>query len=188
VIREDAKRFPVANGAPWPEPVETFLAAIADVAQLTLGLTSAIAEHTYTDGAHLRGELEAALCRAQVLAEHIPNGSQRAEALRQLGEMHAVATRTLMIAPAPSAAAIEAAEAGDPTAWNREKQAWIEGRLATGSSPRLPAQRRERRETRPERPQALRETSGEDHDADAVPTGSALAASSASAPGKAGPQ
>jgi hypothetical protein len=38
----------------------TFEAAIADVAQLTLGLISAIAEHAYADGAHLRTELPGA--------------------------------------------------------------------------------------------------------------------------------
>jgi hypothetical protein len=156
VIRKDAERTPVAGGPASPEPVEMFETAIADVAELTLGLASAIAEHAYEDGAQLRGELEGALCRAQVYAEHIPNGSQRSKALRQLGDMHAVTNRTLMIAPAPSVTAIEAAEAGDPSAWNQERQVWIAGRRASGSNPRVPP---ERGETRPESTKAFRDTS-----------------------------
>jgi len=168
---EDPARLLIADGSPPPEPVDTFEVAIADVAKLTLALTSATAEHAYADGVYLRGELEHALCRVQVFAEHIRDGSQRAEALRQLAEMHAVAIRALMIAPAPSSAAIEAAEAGDPTAWNQEKQAWIAGRLASGSSPRLPTPRRKRRDTHPESPRALRDTFGDAHEVDGVTCG-----------------
>jgi hypothetical protein len=175
VIREDAERTPVADGAASPEPVEMFEAAIAEVAELTLGLASAIAEHAYADGAHLRGELEDALCRAQVCAEHIPNGSQRSKALRQLGDMHAVTNRTLMIAPAPSLRATEAAEAGDPSTWNQEQEAWIAGRRASGSNPQLPTQRRDHCETRPESPRAFRHTSGDARNAGAATPGSAVA-------------
>lgn len=175
MIREDAERTPVADGRASPEPVEMFEAAIAEVAELTLELTSAVAEHAYADGAHLRGELEDALCRAQVCAEHIPKGSQRSEALRQLGDMHAVTNRTLMTAPAPSLSAIEAMEAGDPTAWNQERQAWIAGRLASGSNPSIPTEGRERRETRPESPKAFRETSGDARDTRGATSGLAVA-------------
>jgi len=175
VIREHAERTPVTDGAPSPEPIDTFEVAIADVAKLTLALTSATTEHAYSDGVYLRGELEHALCRVQVFAEHIGDGSQRAEALRQLAEMHAVATRALMIAPAPSSAAIEAAEAGDPIAWNLEKQAWIAGRLASGSVPRLPAPGRECGKIRPESRRALHDNASTAHDTDDARPSSAVA-------------
>lgn len=153
----------------------TFEAAIADVAQLTLGLISAIAEHAYADGAHLRTELESALSRAQMLAEHIHNGARRSEALRQLAKMQAIATQTLIIAPAPSSGAIEAADAGDLTAWNQERQTWVAGRLASGSNPSIPTERRERRETRPESPKAFRDTSGDARDTRGATSGLAVA-------------
>lgn len=172
MIREDAERSPVADGAASSKPVDTFEAAIADVAQVTLALSSAIVEHAYADGAALRAELEGGLSRAQVLAEHIDNGSRRSEALRQLATMQAVATQTLIIAPAPSAAAIEAAEAGDLTAWNQERQTWVAGRLASGSNPRLP--RRERRDTRPEPPTAPRDTTDDARDAGGATSGPAV--------------
>jgi hypothetical protein len=161
MIHKDPARSPIANGPPAPATVDTFESAIAEVAQLTLALTSAIRKLGYADGARLRGELERALSRAQALAEGIAGGSERAEALRQLGDMQDVATRMLMIAPAPSSAAIEAAEAGDRTAWQREEQAWIAGRQPSDSSPRIPERRRERKATRPDSPKALRDMSGD---------------------------
>jgi hypothetical protein len=83
--------------------------------------------------------------------------------------MQAIATRVLMNAPAPTAAAIAAAEAGDPSAWEREKLAWIVGRLAYETSPGLPAPRRGRRETRPDSPRAIRDAPGDVGDATAAP-------------------
>jgi hypothetical protein len=89
--------------------------------------------------------------------------------------MRGVAIRMFQLAPAPSAAAIAAAESNDRAAWIREEQAWIADRLASGTNPRIPRLRRERRDTRPDSPKALR-LSSEDHDASDAPERSALAA------------
>jgi hypothetical protein len=163
-------------------------AAIDDVVRLTLALTSAIGKLAYADAARARCELEHALPRAQVVAETLPRGSKRAVALHRIDEMRTVAARQLAIAPAPSSAAIEAAEAGDRTAWNREAQAWIASRLASRASSRSPRRRTHRRDTRPDTPTALRESSGHAGDADAAIPAMALARSASPDParGKAG--
>jgi hypothetical protein len=155
MIRETVSRPPRIGGAPTSEPSEPFQAALDTVIRLALTLTSAIANVAYATGARVRGELECALSRAQELAECLP-GIERAEGLRQLGELQAIATRQLMIAPAPSTAAIDAASAGDDTAWKEEEEAWIAHRLALGSSPNRDGLHRARRDTRPESPRALR--------------------------------
>jgi hypothetical protein len=165
------------------EPVDTFEAAIADAAHLTLALNSAIAMLTFADGARTRGELERALSRCRALVERL-TGSERAGALHQLGEMHAVATRLLVIAPAPSSAAIAAAEAGDPATWHSEEQAWIASRQASGSSPRLATPHRERRDTRPDSPRALRDTP--DHGCEVATESSGRESDGDRAPNKAG--
>jgi len=60
----------------------------------------------------------------------------RAEALRRLDGLRIVAERQLAIAPAPTAAAIAAAEAGDRSAWFREADEWAAERLATARAGR----------------------------------------------------
>jgi hypothetical protein len=149
-----------------PEPsIDMVMVAIAEVVRLTLALGSANATLAFAEGVQIRRELEHALPHAQLLAERIADGSERAAALRDLGEMQAVATRALVIAPSPSMAAISAAEAGDPGAWLAEEQAWINVRLANGSSPRLIRHRRHR-PTRPESPHALHDGSADPREVD----------------------
>lgn len=168
VIHDDATQPPIAGGPLPRAPVDTFDTALDDVIALTMALTSAIAKLDYADGARVRGELEHALPRAQSLAERLRDGQQRAQALHELGELHTVASRMLMIAPAPSSAAIEAAAAGDSTAWEAEERAWITSRLASGSAPPSSRRRRDRRATRPDSPRALRDTPGDGEDAPLV--------------------
>jgi hypothetical protein len=149
-----------------PEPaIEMVMVAIAEVVRLTLALGSANATLAFAEAVRIRGELEHALPHAQLLAERIADGCERAAALRDLGDMQAVATRALMIAPSPSMAAVSAAEAGDPRAWLVEEQAWINVRLANGSSPRL-VRHRTHRPTRPESPHALHDISADARDVD----------------------
>jgi hypothetical protein len=179
MIGETVSRTSRADAA-TSEPSEPFQAALDAVIRLTFALTSAITNLAYATGARVRGELEYALSRAQALAECLPEAGQRAEGLRQLGELQAIATRQLMIAPAPSAAAIDAASAGDRTAWAEEERAWIAHRLARGSSPDLDVPRRARRDTLPDSPHALRETPGGGDDLGA--TAPAMGLSSAGAP------
>lgn len=165
MIHEDAARSQRRHGDGSREPLDTFDAAIDNVIRSTFALTSAIAQLAYADGARVRRELEHALARAQAIAERIADGAARAEAMRQLGELHAIATRQLIVAPAPSSAAIAAASAGDETAWLQEEQAWVSHRLAHGASPGFDGRRRARRDTQPGSPRALRgplERRGED--------------------------
>lgn len=164
MIRETVSQLSRVDGAQTSELSERFQAAIDDVIRLTFALTSAIANRVYAVGARVRGDLERALSGAQALAECLPEGVKRADGLRQLGELQAIATRQLMIAPAPSAAAIDAASAGDYTAWKEEERAWIAHRLARGSSPNLDVPRRARRDTRPDSPRALRKAPGDGDD------------------------
>lgn len=180
MIRETVSRPSRVDGAVTSEPSELFQAALDTVIRLTLALTSAISNVAYATAARVCGELEGALSRAQALAECLPEGAKRAEGLRQLGELQAIATRQLMIAPAPSTAAIDAASTGDDTAWKAEERAWIAHRLALGSGPELDPPRRARRDTRPESPRALREAPGGDDDPCA--TVPALGPSPATAP------
>jgi hypothetical protein len=176
VIQEDTPPPPDTTGPPASEPPDTFDAAISAAATLVMALSSAIAEVAFADAARLRTELEQALSRASTSAARLSDCAARDTALRQLGEMRGAAIRMFQIAPAPSAAAIAAAESGNRAAWIREEQAWITGRLASGTNPRIPRLRRERRDTRPDSPKALRLTSGEEHDASDEPAQAALAA------------
>jgi len=176
VIREATTASPDPDGPPAGAPPDTFGTAIGVVAKLVMALSSAISDVAFADAARLGSELGYALSRATTLAARLPEGTDRATALHQLGEMRGVAIRMFDIAPAPSAAAIAAAESDDRTAWIQEEQAWIADRLASGTNPRIPRLRRERRDTRPDSPKALRLTSGEDHDASDAPAQAALAA------------
>ena len=168
MIQEDTPP-PDAAGPPASKPPDTFDAAIGAAAELVMTLSSEINRVAIADAARLRMEVQHALCRATSLAARLSDRAARATALRQLAELRGVAIRMFQIAPAPSAAAIAAALSGDRAAWIREEQAWIADRLARGTNPRIPRLRRARRDTRPDGPNALRLTSGDDHDALAAP-------------------
>lgn len=159
---EMSARPPIASGEPPPELVDTFEVAIGGLGPLTLALTSEIAKLAYPGAVRARHALELALAHAQVLAQSLSGVPERVEALLQLANMRAVADLMLAIAPMPSSAAVAAAEAGDPTAWHREEQAWIADPLARGVRPRLRPGRRDRRDTRPESPSTLRVALGND--------------------------
>jgi len=164
MIHQDASRPQRRDGEGGCERSDLFDAAIGDAIRSTFALTAAISQLAYAAGARVRGELEHALARAQAIAERLADGAARAEALCQLGKLHAIATRQLILAPSPSSAAIGAASAGDETAWLQEEQAWIAHRLAHGASPDCDGPHRARRETQPGSPRALRgalEHSGE---------------------------
>lgn len=173
MIHEDATRSMDPDGPPMANPYDTFDAAIAAVAQRTSDLGMAIAEVSFADAAQLRSELEHALSCAAALAAQLPDDPERATALRQLGELRGPAIGMLQLAPAPSAAALAAAESGDRTAWIREEQAWIADRLASGTNPGIPRSQRARRATRPDSPKARRsdafKASGEDPDVSNAP-------------------
>lgn len=134
MIGEDAALTQVTPGTQIIAPDE-FETAMDELLTATMALASAIAEIAFLKGVRLRGVLERALSRAQALAEQLPSGSRRAEALHQLADMHSIATRLLMNAPAPCAAAIAGIEAGDARSWNEEARAWAAGRSALGVSP-----------------------------------------------------
>lgn len=156
MIHEDATRTPDPDGPPIAESRNTFATAIAAVAQRTTDLGAAIAEVAFADAARLASELRHALSWAADLVAQLPDGPERATVLRQLGELRGRATGLLQLAPAPSAAALAAAESGDRTAWIREEQAWIADRLASGTNPVIPRSQRARRATRPDSPKARR--------------------------------
>lgn len=152
----------VADGLPAAVPPKTFDTAIGAVEDLTTALRSAISDVAFAEAARLPGELERALARAATLAQNLPDASERATATHRLGEARAVAVDLFQIAPAPTAAAIAAAEAGDRAAWILEEQAWVARRLARGTNPRLRRPRRARRDTQPASPHALRLAAIED--------------------------
>jgi hypothetical protein len=133
-------------------------AAILDVVRLTLELTSANEKLDFPKGARIRGELERALPHAQALAEALPVGRPRSAALDWLENLRTLADRQLVIAPRPTAAAIEAADAGDPSVFWREADAWAAVRLGSGMSRSRP-RRRTRTDTSPGTPGALRNES-----------------------------
>jgi hypothetical protein len=156
VIHEDATRTPDPDGPPVAEPRDPFDAAIATVAQRTADLGAAIAATAFADAVRLRGELACARSYAAALAAQRPDDPERAKALRRLGELRGPAIGMLQLAPAPSAAALAAAESGDRTAWVQAEHAWIADRLASGTNPRIPRTQRARRATRPDSPKARR--------------------------------
>lgn len=136
--------------------------ALADVMQSTLTLTSANTSLNFADAAGARHELERALSSAELLVDALPEGPEHAEALRQFQDIRGAARRQLAIAPAPTLAAVAAAERGDGSLWQHEEQSWIADRLARGSSPCLSARNRARRDTLPATPHALRVALGGD--------------------------
>jgi hypothetical protein len=136
-------------------PVDACTTAIAELVRLILELTSTNTALDYTNGARVRKELEHGLGEAQQTFETLPDGLARIEALRRLDGLRTLADRQLSIAPAPSAAAIAAAQAGDSSVWLDEADEWATGRLGHGSSRPGPL-RRPRSDTRPERPGARR--------------------------------
>ena len=166
---DDATRPSIANGVLPRQPVDTFDAALDHVIATTMDLISAIAKLDYARAARGRGALECALPRAQSLAERLRDSQERAQALLQLAEIHKVVARVLMIAPAPSSAAIEAANSGDSALSNQEEQAWVTSRLATGSAPPSSRRHRDRRATRPDSPRALRDVAANAEDAPPAP-------------------
>jgi hypothetical protein len=133
--------------------VDVCAAAITEVVRLILELTSTNAAIDFANGARVREELERALSEAQQTFEALPEGPARAEALHRLDGLRIVADRQLAIAPAPSAAAIAAANAGDSSVWLDEADEWAAERLGRASE--LRSERRQRSDTRPERPVAL---------------------------------
>jgi len=114
-----------------------------------------IAKLAYAEGARVRDDLERALSRAWVLATAVPDGAGRTETILRLDAVRAVANVVLESAPAPSAAAIKAAAAGDHSEWHWEEQTWIASRLLRGPVPR---RRTGSHDTRPDSPRALRGT------------------------------
>jgi hypothetical protein len=187
-IPENATRSPDDVGTQSAEQVDTFEAAVAELATCTGVLRSAIADVAFADAARLREALAVALSRTEALATHLPRGMSRAAAMHKLGALRGVAHDLLQIAPAPSVAAISAMEAGDRTLWDCEEQTWTAARLARGSAPRLPTLRRARSKTRPDTPSALRHASGAHRDgANAVPGTTPVAGSPPTAEEKSGP-
>lgn len=135
-------------------PADACAIAISELVRLILELTSMNTAIDYPRGARVREELEHGLREAQQTFEALPEGAARAEALRWLDRLRSTAERQLVIAPAPSAAAIAAADAGDSSALLLEADEWAAERLGYGSSQRRPP-RRPRSDTRPESPGAL---------------------------------
>lgn len=158
-MRDDAQRTlgpdPAASSASEAAPVDVCATAIAELVRLILELTSTNAAIDYTNGARVREELEHGLREALQTFEALPEGRARAELLGRLDGLRVLANRQLAIAPAPSAAAIEAALAGDSSLWFAEADDWAAERLRHGSSQRQHP-RPPRRDTRPESPSALR--------------------------------
>lgn len=165
MIREKA----IQPGSAEPEasdslgsPKGRLFFALAGVMRATLTLTSANTSLTFADAAGARRELERALSNAELLVDALPEGPEYVEALRQFQDIRGTARRQLAIAPAPTLAAVAAAERGDRSLWQHEEQRWIADRLARGSSPCLPARNRPRRDTLPATPHALRVALGGD--------------------------
>src|ERR1041385_70312 len=152
---------------PLPEAttLDDFNVAIAQVAERTMALSSAIAELAFATGAQRRDEVGHALAHAELLVARLAEPAERATALRRLGEMRGVVLRLFQVAPAPSRAALAAAEADDLSLLSGEEQAWVSARLVQGTNPRLPAPQRARSPTIPGTPRALRSASRAHHDA-----------------------
>ncbi len=174
MIQEEATRTQDPDGPPVAASGDAFDTAIAAVAQRMADLGAAIAAVAFADAVRLRNELACALAWAAALAARRADDPERAKALRQLGELRGPAIGLLQLAPAPTAAALAAAESGDRTAWIQAEQAWIADRLASGTNPRIPRSQRARRATRPDTPKARRsdpfQVSSEDSDASDSPT------------------
>jgi PPM family protein phosphatase len=111
------------------EPVDICTTAIAELVRLILVLKSTNAAIDYAHGARVRRELERDLREAQQTFEALPEGPARTYALRRLDGLRTLANGQLAIAPNPSAAAIAAARAGDPSVWFHEADKWAMDRL-----------------------------------------------------------
>jgi hypothetical protein len=109
--------------------VDLFDAAVEDIRRLTLALRTAIEALDYAQGARTRGEVVAALSRTQTLADSADAAGTHTVMLQEFRDIRAIASVILEIAPAPSAAAVEAATRGNETLWAAEEHAWIVGRL-----------------------------------------------------------
>lgn len=155
MTRDESAHLAVQNVDPPLEPVDTLNAAFDGVIQAGMVLTSAIMRLTYADAACGRAELAHAWLRAESVVQALPEGTWRAGAHHDLGNMGPIVTRLLEMSPVPSPAAIEARNAGDETQWRREESNWIQTRRANRSVPRIP-RRRFPRATRPQIPSALR--------------------------------
>lgn len=149
---------PVEDHEPAQARADTFDAAIGKVVRLIQQLRSLIAKLAYAEGARGRDELERALSRAAVLAEAVPDREARTATMLRLDAVRGVANVVLDSAPAPSAAAVEAAAAGDPSEWNWEEQTWIARRLLRSSRSAGPRRRTGSQDTRPDSPRAFRDT------------------------------
>lgn len=141
------------GGPPGPAAPVSFDAAIRAVGELAMALSSAISDVDFAEAVRLRGELERALSRAADLTA-LTDPEKRGAAMQQLVVMQHIARRLFEMVPAPSAGAITAANAGDRTVLDREEQAWIADRLASGTNPRIQRPRRARSDTRPDSPRA----------------------------------
>jgi hypothetical protein len=148
VIDRDVAQARITHGTD-AVPQDAFDSAMDDLIAATMALASSMAELEFCEGARMRGVVERALGRAQVLGEQLSGAGKRSEALHHLAEMHAITTRLLMSAPAPSAAAVAGIKAGDSTLWNAEARAWIASRppRSADQTPALP-QRLAGRESR----------------------------------------
>ena len=162
IVRSPQTRESLLPEAPT---LDDFYAAVAEVAEATMALSSAISDLAFETGARLRYELGQALDHAEQLVAYLADSAERAIAVQRLGEMRGVVFRLFQVAPAPSPAALAAADAGNLSLLSGEEQAWISARLAQGTNPRLPAPQRARSPTIPGTPRALRSASRAHHDA-----------------------
>ena len=165
IVRSPQTRESLLPEAPT---LDDFYAAVAEVAEATMALSSAISDLAFETGARLRYELGQALDHAEQLVAYLADSAERAIAVQRLGEMRGVVFRLFQVAPAPSPAALAAADAGNLSLLSGEEQAWISARLAQGTNPRLPAPQRARSPTIPGTPRALRLALGTHHDAGAL--------------------
>jgi hypothetical protein len=132
------------------------------VRRRTLELTCAIGGVRYLAAWLEACELERLIERAAHAAAAIPEAAERADAMRRLNEVRAVAASMLALAPAPSPAAIRQARStdwqADRSEWQREEQEWMAARAASNAVQLIVSTRRTTPHpaTRPDSPRALR--------------------------------
>jgi hypothetical protein len=116
-------------------PSVTFDAALETLRGRILRLTCAIVANDYLGAWSAKQDVVRAIERTQHCATEFPEGSARADAIRRLDSVLAVAERMLASAPAPSPAAICQARSTDWRAdrgiWRREEQEWLAARNAS---------------------------------------------------------
>jgi hypothetical protein len=137
---------------------DPFDPAIKDIVRLILALRAAIDALDYALGARTRGELVVALARTQALVDRADASGTQAAMQQELRRIRAITSVILEIAPAPTAAAVEAATRGNETLWAAEEHAWTVGRLVSEWRSRAA---RQRYRTRPDSP-ALRAPANEE--------------------------